>query len=281
MSAVAGLARTRLVDAGVILFLAVIGVLLLLPILWIFSTALKPTPEILRTPTTLLPVDPTLAHFGTALSGDFRRFMVNSLIAAGGSTVIGLCLALPAAFGFARYRYAGSASLLSFIVITRVFPPIALALPFFLQFRLLGLTDTPFGLVVAYLPIVLPLMTWILHGFFRDFPRELLEAAEIDGLNPLGTLLRIVVPLSWPAIGTATLFGFLVAWNEFVIALTLTRTPNGQTMPVGISTLITQFQVLWGEMMAVAAIYLLPVLAVTILTQRGLVRGLTAGAMKG
>ena len=141
--------------------------------------------------------------------------------------------------------------------------------------------DTPFGLVVAYIPIVLPLMIWILEGFFRDYPEEILEAARIDGLGAVGTLLRIVVPTSMPAIGVAALFGFLVAWNEFVIALTLTRTTAGQTLPVGISTLITQFQTLWGQMMAVAAIYLLPVLFVTVVTQRGLVRGVMSGATKG
>ena len=166
-------------------------------------------------------------------------------------------------------------------MVTRVFPPIALALPFFLQFRALGLIDTPLGLIIGYLPIVLPLMIWILTGFFRDFPDELVDAARVDGLGTLGTLLRVVLPLSLPGLGVAVLFGFLVAWNEFVIALTLTRTPASQTMPVGIASLITQFQVLWGEMMAVAAVYLLPVLVVTLLTQRGLVRGLMTGAMKG
>lgn len=275
------MARGRTLDIAAYAILAVSTAVLAAPILWIVSTSLKPTPEILVTPATLFPASPTLEHYGVALTGDFRSFMLNSLIAAGGATCLGLVLAVPAAFGFAKYAYRGSGSLLSFIVVTRVFPPIALALPFFLQFRLMGLIDTPWGLVVAYLPVVLPLMIWMLHGFFKNFPGELLEAAEVDGLGPLQTLLRIVLPLSLPGLGTTTLFGFLVAWNEFVIALTLTRTPNGQTMPVGISTLITQFQVLWGEMMAVAVIYLLPVLAVTIVTQRGLLQGLMAGATKG
>jgi multiple sugar transport system permease protein len=280
--AAASLTHSRLADAGTYLVLIVASALFVIPILWILSTSFKPTPEILVTPTTLLPIHPTLENYSTALAGDFRLFMRNSLIAAGGATLVGLVLSVPAAFGFAKYRYRGSAGLLSFILVTRVFPPIALALPFFLQFRAIGLIDTPWGLIVAYLPIVLPLMIWMLEGFFRDFPTELLEAAEIDGLGPLATLSRVVLPLSLPGLGVATLFGFLVAWNEFIIALTLTRTPGGgQTMPVGISTLITQFQVLWGEMMAVAAIYLLPVFIVTIITQRGLVRGLMSGATKG
>jgi multiple sugar transport system permease protein len=279
--AAGSITRGRLGDLATYLLLTGVCLLLVIPIFWIFSTSFKPTPEILVSPTTLLPKNPTIAHYGVALAGDFRAFLLNSLIAATGATAVGLLLSVPAAFGFAKYGYRGSGGLLSFIVVTRVFPPIALALPFFLQFRLIGLVDTPWALVVAYLPIVLPLMIWMLHGFFRDFPTELIEAAELDGLGTLQTLVRIVIPLSLPGLGVATLFGFLVAWNEFVIALTLTRTPAGQTMPVGISTLITQFQVLWGDMMAVAAVYLIPVFIVTIVTQRGLVRGLMSGASKG
>jgi multiple sugar transport system permease protein len=127
---------------------------------------------------------------------------------------------------------------------------------------------------------VFPLMIWILEGFFRDYPDEVLDAAKIDGLGVTGTLLRIVIPTSLPALGVATLFGFLVAWNEFIIALTLTRTPSGQTLPVGIASLITQFQTLWGQMMAVAVVYLLPVLVVTLIAQRGIVSGLMSGSTR-
>lgn len=275
-----GSIRFRWGDLGTYLVLIFACTVLLVPIYWIFMTSLKPTPEILTTPTRLWPAVVTLSNYEVALSGEFVRFFRNSLIAATGATTVGIVLAVPAAFGFAKYPYRGSHGMLWFILVTRVFPPIALALPFFLQFRALGLLDSPFGLIIAYVPIVLPLMIWILHGFFQDFPDELLEAAEIDGLGVVGTILRIVVPLSLPAIGVAILFGFLIAWNEFVLALTLTRTPAGQTMPVGISTLITQFQVLWGEMMAVACIYLIPVFAVTVIAQRGLVRGLMMGSTK-
>ena len=279
--AVASRSTTFWSNAGTYAFLIVVSILVLVPIYWILATSIKPTSEILVTPTNLLTAAPTLDHYAVALAGDFRKFLLNSLIAASGATAIGFALSVPAAWGFAKFAYPGSSGLLSFIVVTRVFPPIALALPFFLQFRAFGLVDTPLGLVIGDVPIVLPLMIWILTGFFRDFPDELVEAARIDGLGIVGTLLRIVLPLSLPALGVAVLFGFLVAWNEFIIALTLTRTPASQTMPVGISTLITQFQILWGEMMAVAAIYLLPVLAVTILSQRGLVSGLMSGATKG
>jgi len=273
--------KSGLGDLGTYLLLAVICLLFVIPILWIFSTSFKTPGEIFTTPTTLLPQQPTTENYAAVIEGGFRWYLINSLIAASGATALGLLLGIPAAFGFARYRFRFSGLLLSFTVVTRIFPPIALALPFFLEFRTLGLTDTPFGLILAYVPIVFPLMIWILEGFFRDYPEEILDAARIDGLGVIRTLVQIVIPTSLPAVGVATLFGFLVAWNEFVIALTLTRTPAGQTLPVGISTLITQFQTLWGQMMAVAAIYLLPVLVVTILTQRGLVRGLMSGATKG
>ena len=268
-------------EPGAYLLLGVVCLLFVIPILWIVSTSFKTPGEIFTTPTTLLPQRPTTENYSAVVEGGFRWYLVNSLIAASGVTALGLLLGIPAAYGFARYRYRFSGLLLSFAVVTRIFPPIALALPFFLEFRTLGLIDTPFGLIVAYIPIVFPLMIWILEGFFRDYPEDILEAARIDGLGAIMTLVRIVIPTSLPAIGVATLFGFLVAWNEFVIALTLTRTPAGQTLPVGISTLITQFQTLWGQMMAVAAVYLLPVLFVTVVTQRGLVRGLMSGATKG
>jgi multiple sugar transport system permease protein len=255
--------------------------LFIIPILWIFSTSFKTPGEIFTTPTTLFPQQPTTENYAAVIEGGFRWYLINSLIAASGVTGLGLLLGIPAAFGFARYRFRFSGLLLAFTVVTRIFPPIALALPFFLEFKAVRLIDTPFGLIVAYIPIVFPLMIWILEGFFRDYPEEILDAARIDGLGVIRTLVRIVIPTSLPAVGVATLFGFLVAWNEFVIALTLTRTPTGQTLPVGISTLITQFQTLWGQMMAVAAIYLLPLLAVTVIAQRGLVRGLMSGATKG
>jgi multiple sugar transport system permease protein len=281
MSEAADRRGTTAGDIAAWAFLVLVGVVFLVPLVWILSTSLKTPGEIFNTPTTMLPVQPTFQNYAEILASSFPSYLVNSLIAATGATFTGLLFCVPAAFGFAKYGYRASTGFFYVAAGTRIFPPIALILPFFLQFRLLGLIDTPFGLIVAYIPIVFPLMLWILYGFFRDYPDEILDAARIDGLGPIRTLIRIVVPTSLPALGVATLFGFLVAWNEFLIALTLTRTPAGQTLPVGIASQITQFQTLWGQMMAAAAIYLLPVLAVTLVAQRGLVRGLMTGATKG
>ncbi|WP_282944220.1 carbohydrate ABC transporter permease [Cellulomonas endometrii] len=256
--------------------------LFLLPVVWVVATSLKPDVEIFAIPPTVLPQAPTAAHFTSVLGDEtVLRFFRNSLVAAGGATVVGLLLGVPAAFGFARFRYRFSGVLLGSVLVTRMFPPVALALPFFLQFRQLGLIDTSLGLAIAYIPIVLPLIIWMLEGFFRELPEELLEAARLDGAGTIGTILRIVLPISTPAVAVAALFGFLAAWNEFVIALSLTRTPDAQTMPVGIAGYITQFQTLWGDMTAAAVVYLLPVLVLTLLCQRGIISGLTAGATKG
>ncbi len=258
------------------------SLLLLLPILWIFATSLKPTSEIFAIPPQLLPQAPTLEHFQDVLAdGGLLQMFGNSLFVGACATAISLVLGIPAAFGFARFRYRMSGVLLGAALVTRMFPPVALALPFFLQFRELGLINTTTGLVIAYIPIVLPLVIWMLEGFFREFPEELLEAARLDGLGTLRALLQIVVPLTRPAIAVAGLFGFLAAWNEFVIALSLTRTPEAQTMPVGIASYITQFQTVWGAMTAASVLYLLPVLVVTLVAQRGIIAGLMSGATKG
>lgn len=256
--------------------------LFLLPIIWIFTTAFKPTSEIFAIPPTLLPVSPTTANFASVFSdGVILRMFGNSLFVGLGATIVSLVLGVPAAFGFAKFRYRLSGLLLGGALVTRMFPPVALALPFFLEFRQLGLINNTAGLIIAYIPIVLPLVIWMLEGFFRDFPDEVLEAARLDGLGTIASLWRIVLPLSRPAIGVAALFGFLAAWNEFVIALSLTKTPDAQTMPVGIASYITQFQTIWGQMTAASVVYLLPVLIVTLIAQRGIISGLMSGATKG
>jgi multiple sugar transport system permease protein len=263
----------------VLLGIAVLFVLF--PFAWLISTSLKTDGQIFAVPPSLLPGPVTFDHYQQIWSGSsLGRFLLNSLLTAGGSTLLALVIGVPAAYGFARFRFRFAAALLALIVISRMFPPVALVVPYFRAMREIGLIDTTIGLILAYVPIVLPLVVWILEGFFRDFPAELEEAAEVDGLGTLGTLTRIVMPLAKPALTVAALFGFLAAWNEFVLALALTRTPAAETLPVGLAGFVTQFQTFWGQMTAASVIYLAPVLVVTVLAQRGLVRGLTAGGIK-
>lgn len=257
-------------------------VVVLVPIIWIVSTSLKPPSEVFAIPPSLFPAQPTLQNFDAVLGNPtMLDYFRNSLIAAGGATAISMVLGVPAAYGFAKYRSRSTGVLLGAVLVTRMFPPVALSLPFFLQFRVLGLIDTNLALVIAYVPVVLPLVIWMMEGFFRDIPDEIIEAARIDGLGVPGILIRIVVPIAAPAISVAMLFGFLAAWNEFVLALSLTSTPRAQTMPVGIAGYITQFQTHWGAMTAASVIYLVPVLVLTVLAQKRIISGLTAGATKG
>ena len=257
------------------------SIFVLLPFIWIFLTSLKNDIQLFAIPPVLLPTPPTLKNYLDILKeGNFQSFMKNSLIVSIASTVLAMVIGTPAAYGFAKYRYRLSNPLFAAIVVTRMLPPIVLNIPFFLMMRNMGLINTHWALIIAYLPLELALIIWIMEGFFRQIPREIEEAAEIDGLGVLGKLIRIAVPLSVPAIGVTFIFSFLLAWNEFMLALTLTRTAEAQTMPVGIAGYVTSFQIFWGRMSATGILYILPVIIFTLIAQKGLIKGLTAGAVK-
>lgn len=257
------------------------SVFVLFPFLWTFLTSVKPQLQMFAIPPVVIPRPPTLDNYVQVISaGDFQSFLRNSLVVSIVSSLLAMAIGAPAAYGFAKYRYRFSGLLFGGIIVVRMFPPIILGIPFFLMMRSLGIIDNDLSLIITYVPLELTLIIWLLEGFFRELPKEIEEAADIDGLGTLGKFLRIVVPLSIPAIGVASIFGFLVAWNEFMFALTLTRTPDSETMPVGIAGYVTTFQTFWGQMSATGMLYILPVVLFTILAQRGLVKGLTSGATK-
>ncbi len=263
------------------LLLIVLSLVVLFPFFWMVTTSLKSGVDMFASPPVWIPNPPTLENYASVLfGGDFRSYLLNSLIVATTSTILGMIVGIPAAFGFARMPYRFSGILFIVIIAIRMFPPIALVIPYFMGMRTVGLIDRLPVLIIAYIPLELPLIIWLLEGFFREFPRELEEAAALDGLNTLGILVRVAIPVTLPAIGVAIMFAFLTAWNEFIFALSLTRTPNAATMPVGIAGYVTNFRTFWGPMTAAAAIYTIPVLLVTLFAQRGIVRGLLGGAIK-
>ncbi|HZQ10596.1 MAG TPA: carbohydrate ABC transporter permease [Anaerolineae bacterium] len=263
------------------LLLIPLSLIMLFPFFWMITTSLKPEVDMFATPPVWIPNPPTLENYANVIfEGDFHSYLLNSLIVATVSTILGLVIGAPAAFGFARMPYRFSGILFLIIIAIRMFPPVSLVIPYFMGMRAVELIDRVPALIIAYLPLELPLVIWLLEGFFREFPKELQEAGEMDGLNALGILVRIAIPVSLPAIGVAAMFAFLVAWNEFIFALSLTRTPNAATMPVGIAGYVTNFRTFWGPMTAAASIYTIPVLIVTLFAQRGIVRGLLGGAIK-
>lgn len=263
------------------LILFLMSVFVLFPFLWTFLTSIKTDIQMFSIPPVWIPEPPTLKNYAEILGqGDFQHFMGNSLIVAIFSTLLSMIIGAPAAYSFAKCRYRFSGLLFASIVATRMLPPIVLSVPFFMMMRTLGLINNKLSLIITYIPLELTLIIWILEGAFREIPIEIEEAAEMDGLGVLGKFIRIAVPLSLPTIGIAAIFGFLVAWNEFMFALTLTRTVESQTMPVGVAGYVTSFQIFWGKMSATGILYIIPVLIFTIIAQKGLIKGLTAGAVK-
>lgn len=263
------------------LILSALTVFFLGPFIWTFLTSIKNDLDLFSIPPKLIPDPPTLKNYIEVLSdGAFQAFMKNSLVITIVSMLISMLIGIPAAYGFAKYRYRYSWLFYGIIIAIRMFPPIVLGIPYFLMMRSLGLINDISSLIITYIPLELTIIIWILEGFFRQIPREIEEAAEMDGLGTIGKMVRIAIPLSLPAIGVASLLGLLASWNEFLFAMTLTGTVDSQTLPVGISGYVTTYQTFFGQMSSAGMLYILPVLLFTVIAQKGLVKGLTAGATK-
>jgi multiple sugar transport system permease protein len=251
----------------------------LTPVFWLINVALKTQAQLfVRTPTFIF--RPTLDNFTIALTRyGILKDALNSLIIAGCSTVITLVFATLFVYGISRYRFRLRTPLLMWILNLRMLPPIAVVIPFYVVYADFGLTDTFLGLILAYLPITMPLAIWLLYGFAQDMPRSIDEAARIDGASRWRVFFDMVLPLMRPAIAVAGTFCFLEVWNEFTLALVLTGSRT-KTVSIGMSEFITEHAVEWGPMAAAALMLLLPLLVITYFLQRSLVRGLTLGAVR-
>ncbi len=213
-----------------------------------------------------------------------RRFGVpirNSLVVAGATTVLSLVLGAPCAYGLARLRVRAGSLALGFVLAVSMFPQVSLVSPLFLLLRAAGLINTYPGLVLPYLTFAMPLAIWFLVAFFRQLPREVEEAAIMDGASRFGAFAHIVLPLSWPGLATTALLTFLYSWNEFLFAFSFTLGPERYTVPVALALFRGQYQVPWGEILAASIVATAPVALLVLLAQRRIVQGLTAGAVKG
>lgn len=268
----------NIVSYVILIFMALF---VLFPFVWTFMTSIKTDVQMFSVPPAWVPEPATTQHYADVIEeGKFQSFMENSVTVSIVSTLLAMAIGVPAAYGFAKYRYRFSGWLFAGVVAIRMFPPIVLGVPFFLMMRKLDLINTDWALIITYIPLELTLIIWIMEGFFRQLPHEIEEAAEIDGLGTFGKFMKIALPLSVPAIGVASIFSFMAAWNEFMFALTLTRTEDAQTMPVGIAGYVTTFQTFWGKMSATGIMYIIPVILFTLIAQKGMIKGLTAGATK-
>ncbi len=253
--------------------------LTLFPVLWLIQLSLKVESEAFRMPPQLI-FWPTLENYIALFQGKFARSFGNSLIVSVATTLISLVLGVPAAYALSRAGFQADKGIALWVLTTRMAPPIAFAIPFFLTYRYLGLIDTLLGLMIIYLTFNLSLVIWMMRTFFDGLPRSLEEAAEIDGAGPWGAFLRITLPLAGPGLATTAIFCFLFAWNDFFFALVLTRS-RAQMAPVAIVNFMNYEGWEWGKIAAGGTLIMLPVVIFSLLVRRYLIRGLTAGAIKG
>ena len=213
----------------------------------------------------------------------FLRFALNSMIVATATTVISVAIATLGAYSLARLRFPGSEVLGRFVLLTYTIPSVLLLIPLFKIVVTLNLANNLIALVITYTTFSVPFCLWLLRSYFQSLPRDLEEAAMVDGASRLGALFRVILPLSIPGIVATGLFAFILAWNEFLFALVFTTTSDVKTLPIGVSTTFTAEQTAtdWAVAMSASTLSAVPIFIIVLILQRGLVRGITAGAVKG
>jgi multiple sugar transport system permease protein len=253
----------------------------LFPFLWQASASLQPDRNLVSDDPAWLPLPRTLDHYyNVFVPIDFQRYIANSVIVVLSATAIGLVLAALCAYALARLPVPGKGLVLGVILALSMFPQIAIVAPLFLVLLESRLLDTYQGLSGVYVGLGLPLMVWVMWGHFRAIPKELDEAATIDGAGPLRILRSVVLPMAMPGFVTAGLLGFILNWNEFMLALSYTFGPNRQTIPVGIAHFTTLYYTPWGDVAAASVVVTVPLVILVLIFQRRIVAGLTAGAIK-
>jgi multiple sugar transport system permease protein len=257
------------------------ALVILVPIVWMTGTAVRPIAEILTYPPRLIPSQITGRFFLRIIQNPtYQRFFVNSVLLSASVMAISIALGLLAAFGFSRFKMKGGRAMLMGIVGLLMLPPITVVIPYFRMAHTFHMYDTVPGLVLVDTAFVLPIVVWLLKGYLDAIPVDLEEAAQIDGCTRLQALTRILLPLAMPGIiGTAT-FAFIFAWNEYLLAVVLTDSPASQPLTIGLAAFFGQYVRDWNSIMALATMTSLPLMLVFIFFQRWVVQGLTAGAVK-
>jgi multiple sugar transport system permease protein len=239
---------------------------------------------------TLLDVPPSLhfdwttikANYGQVIhENHYLTYVKNSILVTGASTFLALVIGVPAAYGFSRLRFRGADHFASTILSFRFMPPVAVAIPIYLMINTFGLVNSYLGLILPYIAFSLPLVVWIMIGFFDEIPREIDEAALVDGLTRPAVLLRVLLPLARPGMLVAATFGVIFTWNEFLVGLYIINNTDHETIPIAASSLLTvESPIQFNEAAAVGVVTVIPTLVFSIFVQRYIVRGLTAGAVK-
>jgi multiple sugar transport system permease protein len=251
------------------------------PYVAMLLNALRPNPEILAIPPTLLPEQWTAQAFiDVATSTSFQSWLGNSLIVSIGATAVAILIAVPAAYFTARYSFRGRRAFMGLVVVTQMFAPTSLVVGLYREFYDLHLINTLVALILTDAAFNLAFALWIMQGFFRAIPMEVQEAATLDGAGRFSTLWRVMLPIARPGVVTAITFTFIAAWNEYIVALTLIQDDRLKPLTVGINSYVTQYVQDWTQLFAASLIAIVPVIVLFALIERHLVGGLTAGAVK-
>ncbi|KQW61191.1 carbohydrate ABC transporter permease [Variovorax sp. Root411] len=260
--------------------LIALAALCIAPIAVIFTTSLRQQVQIFAEPLNFI-FTPTLANYRAVLQEDkFSSYLMNSLFVGIVSTAVTLVLGCMAAYGLARFRFAGRNVVAYTTLLLRTVPLAVLAIPVFMIWNQWHLVNSLWGLVLLYVAVNLPFTIWLLYGFVLQVPIELEEAAAIDGCGPIKVFMKVLLPLMAPGLAAASIFTFRIAWNEFILALVLTDR-HTRTLPVAASLFITDMGVDWGKVMAMGSLIAIPPLIFTFVAARQIITGLTAGAVKG
>ncbi len=260
---------------------AVIVFLALFPILWGISSSLKPQDRILEFPPRLIPDAPTLEHYARIVRENAGWYALNSAIVSAATVAATLTIGALAGYALARFSFRGRTATIVVTVAVMSIPIASLLVPTFTTLSLLGLADTRTGLALLYTAYQLPVVIWMLYGYFLSLPVELEQAARIDGYTPVQTLRKVVIPLSQPALVAAALFVLVFAWNDFVVAVVMTSSEAVRTLPVAIYFYLGFYGREWGPLLAASVLSILPIIAIFVLLQRYFLSGMTGGSVKG
>ena len=250
------------------------------------STSIKTEFAAIQQPPTWIPAEPTLNQYTTLLSPtsptgqQFLGYIRNSVIVSTATTILGLIVAVPAAYAFARFNFPGRDALFFSVLIRNMFPVVVFLIPLFILMKNLRLIDTYFSLILTYLTFGLPLSIWLLKGFYDNIPPELERAARIDGATRFQAFWKIILPLSAPGLVATAIYAFIQGWNEYVYARTFINSEQRMTMPVGLERFFTEYASNWPGLMAASFIMSVPVVVLFLVLQRHFVRALTEGAVK-
>jgi sorbitol/mannitol transport system permease protein len=255
-----------------------IALLVFFPILWTVLTGFKSEAAAAEIPPVLL-FHATLDNYRTVFDANYFSFFKNTVLLATGSTLLALLVGLPAAYSLAFYPGKNTPKVLSWVLSTKMLPAVGALIPLIVIYKQVGLFDSRIGMILLYGALNLPLVIWMMRSFFADLPREILEAAIVDGARFHEIMTRIVIPLSAPGLAATALLSLIFSWNEFLLAVNLTSANSG-TLPVFISGFMTSEGLFWAKMSAASTLAVAPVILAGWLAQRSLVRGLTFGAVK-